>query len=299
MEDAVSAEPDTRPFTRAELARFLEDLEVGRRVPRTSVIEARAPRVVGSESATTLGMGKLLPMSPPPLSPRARTSRAAQAGRAEAREAELRDPSPLERLPTHAAAARPKHSPTGAAQATSCLRSFPDPFSGSVPTARWRRVRLRALLVLGPFLMAALIASLVRLPAASRQAAVTRVGPPPLPTASQPLPSAAVDHDRSAPRTQQQLTLKIETVESETVESEPVESKTGESEPGEAVPSGRPELRREAVDLLIAGRTRAALAAYRTLPRAWLAEAALAQAVRLLERELRECNEQAGISCGT
>ena len=64
------------------------------------------------------------------------------------------------------------------------------------------------------------------------------------------------------------------------------------------VPTGRPAARREAVDLLLAGRTRAALAAYRALPRAWLAEPALVQVVRQLERELRECGQQAGAPCG-
>lgn len=53
--------------------------------------------------------------------------------------------------------------------------------------------------------------------------------------------------------------------------------------------------RREAVDLLLSGRTRAALDAYRALaPR----DAATERVIRVLERELRLCAQQGGLACG-
>ena len=62
-EHAVSTEPDTRPFTSAELAHFLEQLELERTPPRSSVIEARPSRVVATEPATMLGIGALVPFA--------------------------------------------------------------------------------------------------------------------------------------------------------------------------------------------------------------------------------------------
>jgi len=64
-------------------------------------------------------------------------------------------------------------------------------------------------------------------------------------------------------------------------------------------PLGRMAARREAVDLLLAGHTRAALAAYRELPPTLRAEPAVIQVIRLLERELRACDGSARIVCGT
>ncbi|MDB4974273.1 MAG: hypothetical protein JWN48_2614, partial [Myxococcaceae bacterium] len=70
-------------------------------------------------------------------------------------------------------------------------------------------------------------------------------------------------------------------------------------------PSPRAAARREAVDLLLSGRTRAALDAYRAHLSALGPEAqngALAVVVRVLEREERERREQAtaerGTTCG-
>jgi hypothetical protein len=57
--------------------------------------------------------------------------------------------------------------------------------------------------------------------------------------------------------------------------------------------------RREAVDLLLAGHTRAALAVYRELPPTLRNEPALTHVIRLLERELGECRQTTGAGCGT
>lgn len=66
-----------------------------------------------------------------------------------------------------------------------------------------------------------------------------------------------------------------------------------------APPLGRTRARREAVDLLIAGHTRAALAVYRELPLTLRAEPALAQLIHLLERELGACDGPARVACGS
>lgn len=65
-----------------------------------------------------------------------------------------------------------------------------------------------------------------------------------------------------------------------------------------AEPTVDEPLRREAVELLVAGRTREALDAYRALPVAVRTPAVVA-IVRYLERELETCSERAGTSCGS
>lgn len=59
-----------------------------------------------------------------------------------------------------------------------------------------------------------------------------------------------------------------------------------------------PSLRRRAVDALLAGRTREALEIYRTLLRAGEEPAVLSELVRMLEDELRACEQEGAPACG-
>jgi len=302
----VSTEPDTRPFTSAELARFLEQLELDLRPPRSPGIEARPRCLVATEPATMLGMGKPVPFAVP--EPR-RVSGSAQ----------------LESWAPPIAAARVAH-----AAPTAAPRFFPDPFRSADPAVGSRSVRLRLGLALGVLLLSGLVACLVSTPSRARLAHAAHRGPPPLPAAparsphpsllavavagspdssARPAPgrvSAAASRSAAALRDAASSPRAAPADENDTPLAEPDDTPETRLDalrrvPGDAqqVPIGRPMARREAVDLLLAGRTRAALAAYRALPPALLAEPALVQVVRQLERELRECSQLAGSPCGS
>lgn len=260
----MSAEPDTRPFTSAELARFLEQLELDRPAPRASRIEAHSPRVATREPATRIGLGTLVPFAAPPR--RLAPSATQVESSAVTRPAVLAQRAAL----VSAAPAPPRQ--------VAPPRPIPVPPRAHGPRAAWSRtMRWRVLLVLSALvLLAALLvlggAMLGAQPATSH-ARGPLAGPPPLP----PLP-------RSSRAATEPALADLDAA-----------GRAAGALVGE--PESRGSKRREAVELLLAGRTRAALAVYRSLPRAQLAQPELALVIRLLERELRECSERAGPPC--
>jgi hypothetical protein len=300
----VSTEPDTRPFTSAELAQFLEQLELDRQPPRASVHERGPLRVVASEPATTLGLGELVSFAAP--------------GRPVSELAALASwPPPI---------AAPRASCAVAAPAP---RTIPDPFLWTYPAAGSRIVRLRLGLVLAALLLSGWLACLVSAPSRAPRAHAAHRSPPPLPVpaARTPDPSElSVDaarapdpHVRAAASGPSPADPVVAAALREVVPGpEAAPADADQAARGERVdaPEARldatrvlgdaqqeldspPLARREAVDLLLSGRTGAALAAYRALPAALLAQPALIAVVRQLERELRECSRQGGTPCGS
>ena len=321
----MSGEPDTRPFTHAELAHFLEQFELDRPVVHSAVIAARAPRI-GAEPRTMLGMGGL-------------PSSSLRGGAEDTARARPRAPDP--RAPARPRGSRPLAGALGAAPRVSASgprpSAPPSTAADSSPTgSAWRRALLaehRPRSLLGEagarlrLVCAASIATAVFVAAIWGAVTVARPrsapsavpaqrrsfrGPPPLPPVSAP-PTRIASGRAPAPSAPPTSTSTLRAGESIALPALAMPSARrdaasntsrphSQQEPSpvhRAPPLGRMAARREAVDLLLAGHTRAALAPYRELPLTLRAEPALTQLIRLLERELRACDGPARIACGT
>lgn len=324
----MSAEPETRPFTNAELAHFLEQFELDRPVTASSVVATRAPRIVGTEPRTMLGMGGL-PVPTTPLRGPARdtfralphesepralaTPRGARAlGAALGAELPIAARGPRSSSPPASAM---DSSPTGSAWQRA-LRAERRPASVlGGPHARVQLVcaaSIAAALFVAACWGAASIAGPRSAPSAVSTKSRSLRTPPPLPRvvtpparAAQGTAAAVSAPLASSPTSPGAETLALPGLVLPSARSVDATSATRPASRQQvspvhrAAPLGRLAARREAVDLLMAGHTRAALAAYRELPPTLRAEPALVQVIRLLERELRACDGPSRVGCGT
>ena len=288
----MNEEPATRHFTPAELRSFLEELEL-----------AHPP---------TLADSGLLPL-PYALSETARFDDVGRARPLRARSTSARfhaAPSPHAAV-NAPAAERVQHArtrqPTSVAQERADVRP---PHTDSEQRPRFLRRAFGGPLrapALAFSACAGLLASLWGLSnarssfvallrahtaaSASTVAAARTLLPPPLP--SPPALHAARRQTCDTPAAQVAPTAPSQRADS-----------ADEEAPGPAaarprvLPTLDETLRREAVELLLSGRTRAALDAYRALPPA-VRTPAVVEVVRYLERELETCAARAGTSCGS
>jgi hypothetical protein len=284
----MSQEPVTKHFSPAELAVFLDQLGDGgtRDESRAPEPSRRADALHRKHTPAAAPRAALAPVDP----------RFAQAAQAPA----LAEPATVlggaltggEVIPIGAPRWRgrpPQSAPPARAAAprakTSHARlrdpaSF-EPGSGAalVIPGLTRARPWRVAFVIAALLSAGLLAALWLRPGSARSPGAREHKPPPLPP--QPVSSPLVSVARALPAQ--------------------ASAPAGAVRPQAAPPSAsvaRVAARREAVDLLLAGRTRAALDAYRALAAA-APSADFSLVVRLLERELRSCSAVAGSPCGS